>query len=439
MTRIVAQGFLAALIMVASPSSAQPPCAPLPPPSGTIIEVQPSQANQLQAIVAGASSGTTLLLSDGLYDMSGENWLSFATPGVTMRSASGNRDAVVLDGANTTAELASIHASNVVIADLTLKRAYHHPIHISGSPGHPITGVTIHNVRIVDPGQQAIKINPVGDGFADDGTIECSLIELTDAGRPNVSNCYTGGIDAHQAWGWLIRRNRIEGFWCPSGLSEHGVHFWSASRDTIVEENVILDCARGIGFGLGSTGASRTYPDDPYSGISYIGHYDGVIRNNFVSAADSRLFTSEDGFDTAIGLEQSRGTGVYHNTAVSNQAPRSSSIEWRWVNTLAEITNNLVSHNLLSRNGGAATLTTNTAGTPFTWFEDPSTGDLHLTAAGAGAVDSGTELPQGVADGDIDLESRDSLPDAGADELTPMLFSDGFESGDTLSWSLTQQ
>ena len=418
-----------------SPSIGQPPCTPLPPPSVTVIEVQPSQANELQALVAGAASGTTLLLHDGFYDMGGERYLLFQTPGVTLRSASGNRDAVVLDGAYTTAELVSIRASNVVIADLTLKRAYHHPIHISGSPGNPISDMKIHNVRILDPGEQAIKINPVDDGFADNGTIECSWIQLTDAGRPNVSNCYTGGIDAHQAWGWLIRRNRIEGFWCPQGLSEHGIHFWSASRDTIVEENVISDCARGIGFGLGSAGASRAYPDNPYPGISYIGHYDGVIRNNFVAATDSRLFNSDYGFDTAIGLEQSRGTGVYHNTAVSTQAPSSSSIEWRWENSLAEITNNLVSHTLVSRNGGSASLTTNIAGAPTTWFEDPSIGDLHLTAAGAGAIDSGTALPPGVADGDIDLQSRDNLPDAGADEVTPTLFEDSFESGDTSSWS----
>ena len=72
--------------------------------------------------------------------------------------------------------------------------------------------------------------------------------------------------------------------------------------------------------------------------------------------------------------------------------------------------NGLSSHNLLSRNGGAATLATNIASAPLTWFEDPSAGDLHLTAAGTGA-----------------------------DEVTPILFSDGFESGDTLDWSLTQQ
>ena len=403
-----------------------------------MIEIQPSQADQLRSIAGAASSGTTLLLHDGYYDLSGgdsSHRLSFNTPSVTLRSASGDRDAVTLDGAYVTNEVVSIHASNVVIADLTLTRAYDHPIHISGPSGRPITGVTIHNVRITDPGQQAIKINPAQEGYADYGTIECSLIELTDAGRPNVRSCYTGGIDAHQARGWLIRRNRIDGFWCPEGLSEHGVHFWSSSRDTVVEENVIVDCARGIGFGLGSTGASRDYPDNPYPGVDYVGHYDGVVRNNFVAAADSRLFQSEYGFDTAIALEQAHGAGIYHNTVASTQTPRSSSIEWRFPNTLAEIANNLVSHNFQVRDGASATLATNIAGAPLTWFVDPTVGDLHLTTSVLGPIDGGTSLPNGIADGDIDLETRDSLPDAGADEITTTLFRDGFELGNTDAWT----
>ncbi len=437
---VAAQVLLAALFALASPSAGQPPCAPLAPPTGTILEIQPSQADQLRGLVSSSSSGTTLLLHDGYYDLSGgdgSHRLSFNTPNVTLRSASGNREAVILDGAYGTNELVSIHASNVVIADLTLKRAYDHPIHISGPSGQPITGVTIHNVRITDPGQQAIKINPVSGGYADLGTIECSLIELTDTGRTQVRGCYTGGIDAHQAWGWAIRRNRIQGFWCAEGLSEHGVHFWSSSRGTIVEENVILDCARGIGFGLGSTGTSRDYPDNPYPGVDYVGHYDGVIRNNFITAADSRLFQSDSGFDTAIGLEQAHGTGIYHNSAVSTETPRSSSIEWRFENTLAEIANNLVSHTLRARDGAAASLTTNLAGASLDWFVEPTLGDLHLTSDAAGPIDNGTSLPSGIADGDIDLEPRDDPPDAGADEVTGLFFRDGFESASTDAWSQT--
>ena len=107
------------------------------------------------------------LPDDGFYEMGGgdsNSRLVFNTPGVTLRSVSGNREAVVLDGAYATDELISIRASNITIADLTLKRAYNHPVHMSGSPGDPIAGNILHNIHIIDPGQQAIKVNAVEDG-----------------------------------------------------------------------------------------------------------------------------------------------------------------------------------------------------------------------------------------------------------------------------------
>ncbi|MCP4659484.1 MAG: hypothetical protein GY856_29100 [bacterium] len=427
------------LALAATTAAAQPPCDPLPAPPGVVVDVYPAQAAQLRGMAAAAATGTTLLLHDGYYNMSGGDWdyrLTFETPGVTLRSASGNRDAVILDGDYGTNELISIYASDVTIADLTLMKAYDHPIHISGYAGSPIDGILIHNVRIVDPGQQAIKVNPIDDGYIDSSTVECCSLELTDAGRAEIrDNCYTGGFDAHKAQGWVLRRNRIEGFWCDDGLSEHGIHLWKGCRDTVVEENVIVDCARGIGFGLGSDGDARIYPDNPYPGVGYMGHIDGIIRNNFIAAADSRLFASPDGFDTGIGLEQARGAKVVHNTVAATEWPLSSSIEWRFGNTVAEISNNLVTHTLLARDGAAATLTGNLASAPTGWFTSVADGDLHLTEAAAAAVDAGTPLPAGQADSDIDLEDRDASPDIGADERIDAIFSDGFESGDLSVWS----
>ncbi len=430
---------LCGLTLTAGVVAAQSGCDPLPPPQGTVIDVYPGAANQLRGIVAGAATGTTILLHDGLYDLSGGDFsyrLSFNTPGVILRSASGDRESVVLDGAYGTNEIISIHASDVVIADLTVKRAYDHPIHISGPSGTPISGVILHHLVIIDPGQQAIKINPNSNGYADFGTIECSLIQLTDTGRGEIrDNCYTGGIDAHQARGWQVRRNRIVGFWCVQGLSEHGIHFWTGSRGTLVEENVIVDCARGIGFGLGESGSGRTYPDDPYPGVGYLGHIDGRIRNNFVAASNAGLLASEYGFDTGIALEQARGTEVYHNSVASTQTPRSSSIEWRWSNTLAEIANNLASSILKPRNNAVANLIGNLQDVPLGWFEVIPAGDLHLTAQATGAVDQGVLLPAGSADTDIDGQLRDTTPDVGADEYLSHIFADGFESGTSSVWS----
>ena len=422
----------------------QQTCGALPPPSGPTIQVAPSQAGELRGIVFAATAGTTILLENGTYDLSngdGSSRLSFSTANVTLRSLSGDRDGVILDGAYGTNEIITISASGVTIADLTVMRAYNHPIHIFGLPGNPISDILLHNLRIVDPREQAIKVNPSGDGYVDNSTIECCSIELTDAGRthvnPDLGGCYTGGIDVHQARGWVVRRNRIEGFWCDSGLSEHGIHFWQCCRDTLVEENVIVDCARGIGFGLSQTGSCRTYPDDPYPGVGFKDHIDGIIRNNFVAASDTDLLTSPDGFDTGIAVTQAYGAKIVHNS-VASTSPPFTSIEWRFPNSVVEIYNNLVTKNLLQRDGASATLDGNLDYAPLNWFTDITAGDLHLTANAASAVDAGTSLEAGLCDWDIDGRGRDAEPDVGADEIAlPAIFSDGFEPGDTSAWSRT--
>jgi hypothetical protein len=401
---------------------AQIPCPPLPSPSGPVIEKWPTDAGDLRAVVAGAASGTTILLHDGFYDMSGGDSihrLVFSTAGLTLRSASGDREAVILDGGYVTGELVSIQASDTTIADITLSRAYFHPIHASG-PDTPIEHILIHNVHIIDPGEQAVKINPVGGGTVDNGTLECSHLELTDTGRPFIrNNCYTGGLDAHLATGWLVRRNLIEGFWCDDGLSEHGIHMWRQCADTVVEENLVIDCARGIGFGLGS-------------GVD--GHTRGIIRNNFVAAGDPDLFASPSGFDSGISLWGADDAQVYHNTVASTQAPTASSIEWRFISTAVTLANNLVTNRIWDR-GGTSYLSTNTEYAPLSLFADVAAGDLHLADPGSDPVAGGTTLAPGLADTDFDGRLRDAAPDVGADEIGQPLFADGFESGDLTRWS----
>ncbi len=421
--------FGAALFILASLchfSLAQAPCDPLPAATGDIEEIVSTQATELRQKIIDAPSGKTFLLHDGTYNLNcGDSGcrLVFNTPGVTLRSYSGNRDAVILDGNYQTNELISIYASNITIADLTLTRAYDHPIHMSGQ-GAPISGILIHNVHIIDPGQQAIKINPdaPGLGITNNSTIECSHIELTATGRTQIRDgCYTGGIDGHATTNLLVRRNRIEGFWCTTGLSEHGIHLWKACTDTIVEENRIFNCARGIGFGLGNGAAN--------------GHVGGIIRNNFVGASSSALDSSPDGFDTGIGLESAAGAEVYHNTVVSTFPPVSSSIEWRWDITSATISNNLTSHSLVPRNGATATLDANITSASLAWFSDPSAGDLHLVSGDLTPVGAASVLAAGLADNDFDGDVRDGLPDVGADEFGQPIFTDSFEDGNTSRWS----
>ena len=415
MPRALAAGIAAALL--AAPAAAQNnPCGPLPPPTGAVIDVTPSQAGQLASIVAGAPAGSTVRLANGTYALGGA-LLNLRAPGVTLRSLSGNAASVVLDNNYQGGDLVAVTASNVTVADLTVQRAYFHPIHVAPSSG-PVTGTLVHNVRVIDPGEQGIKINPNAGFYADAGEIRCSRVELTDVGRPFIrNNCYTGGIDGHQALGWRVHDNVIAGFWCSTGLSEHGIHFWTGSRDTLVERNVLRNNARGIGFGLGLNTPGRTYPDAPCPGVTTAGHFRGVIRNNFVVVNDPRVFSQgSGGFDAGIALEQVCLAETSHNTVYSTQPPFSS-IEWRWAGNAGRIANNLASHNLRPRDGATATLAGNISNGPATLVVDlPGAGDLHLRVDAAAAIDHGVVLPPGTVDQDIDLDPRDVAPDVGADE-----------------------
>jgi hypothetical protein len=381
-----------------------------------------STVAELRDAVQLANPGDTILVADGTYSLGGDDlWID--VPGVTLRSSSGDREAVVLDGGYLSTEILTIAASNVTVADLRIERAQTHPIHVVSTDQGSTTGMLVYNVHIVDPGQQAIKINPhaARTHYPDGGVVACSHIELTDAGRLQVweinGSCYTGGIDGHQARGWVVRDNLIEGFWCEEDLAEHGIHFWSGSRDTLVERNVVQDCARGIGLGLGESGDWRSYPDDPCAGADY-GHYAGIARNNVVFAGQSALFASEYSFDCGICLEQVCGTQVLHNTVASTSAPASSSIEWRWSSTTVTVSNNLASHDLVQRDGAAASVVANLEDAPLSLFVDGAGGNLHLAAHASAAIDQGASLPPGLCDEDIDGDVRPvgPAPDIGADE-----------------------
>jgi hypothetical protein len=390
-------------------------CAPLPPPSGTVVPVDSVSA--LATAVNTATPNTTILIADGIYNLNGV-YLRIDVPNVTLRSASGNREAVILDGNYETTEIIQIVASDVTVADVTLREAYNHPIHVMTTDAGDTLNTLIYNVHIIDPGEQAIKINPAVDNtYPDDGVIACSHLELTDAGRTEVRNCYTGGIDAHQAEGWVIRDNLIEGFWCDKGLSEHGIHLWRGCRDTLVERNVLRENARGIGFGLAESGDGRTYTDNPCPTAegSYVDHYGGLIRNNVVFASDSDLFASDFGFDCGICLWQACGAQIFNNTVVSTQAPFSS-IEWRFANTDVTLTNNLVSHNLRDR-GGTAVLNSNLANAPLSLFVNGTGGDLHLLSTAVSAIDQAAPLAAVTDDVDGDVRPYGAATDIGADEL----------------------
>lgn len=389
-------------------------CGPLAPPTGAVIDVTPSDAPNLPSIVASAAPSTTISLADGTYVVT--STIQLKNPGVTLRSASNDATQVVLDGAYGVDEILAISASDVTLAHLTVTRAVHHPVHVyPPGPGMDVTGTHLYAVRLVDGGQQFLKVNPVvgQTGYIDGGIVECSLFELTDAGRPHVESCcggcYTGGIDVHAARGWIVRQNRFEGIYCDrAGLAEHAIHFWKGSRDTIVENNTIVDCARGIGFGLGGGAGDRVYPDAPYGG-AMLAHFDGVIRNNV-------LFADTPFYDTGIEVDEAKSPRVLHNTILTgpNASGFFSSIDVRFPVTEATVTNNLVTR-ITVRDGATLLGSNNVEQAPPDVCVAPAAGDFHLRATATSAIDQGAAVPDGGVDIDGDAHAN-GPPDVGADE-----------------------
>jgi len=182
-----------------------------------------------------------------------------------------------------------------------------------------------------------------------------------------------------------------------------------------VERNRLIDNTRGIGFGLGQSGEWRTYPDNPCGGVTNVGHYGGIIRNNFILQKSEALYASESGFDSGISLDQVCGAKIVHNTVFSTDTAFSS-IEWRYANTNVEITNNLVSHSLMKRDNGNAVLKGNLENALSAWFSDVSNGNLHLIESATNAIDKGVTVEDNLCEEDIDGNARDANPDIGADE-----------------------
>lgn len=403
---------------------AHPSCTPRVNPVGPTIQLGPQDADLLPSTVLNAAPGTVILLEDGVYTFSfqGEAFrrLRFEAPNVTLTSVSKDATRVIIDGEYLTQEMVYITASNITLSHITLTGAVDHLIHLVPLANTPITNFDFYGLRLIDSGEQFIKSNPDAGrtAWADDAEVACSVFLLTDDGRPNVepgwNGCYTGGIDVHGGRGWHVHHNIFEGIYCKNGGdAEHAVHFWRSARDTLVEHNVLINNARGIGFGLDSAGESRAYADNPCpaAGGGYIGHYGGIIRGNVI-------FNDNPWYDSGISLEQACNIEVLNNTIYSTTEATGlySSIEYRWPNTTALIQNN-IARIIRQRDGASGNEVTNIEGASDNLFVRPNGRrmDFRLRATATSAVNQGTS--HGSAGVDLDGNARSNgNPDIGAYE-----------------------
>jgi hypothetical protein len=261
----------------------QPPAVPLPPPAGEVIGV--STVAELFAAVDSAQPGTTIEILDGCYVM--PTVLTIRTDDVTLRSASGDRDAVVLDGSRSEHNelLAFTECHRVTVADLTIRNVIQNGFKLNANIGRGVQAITLHNcvahnvwqrgVKGVDgpeagvPGDLPLRPGKAGRPpqarhFVDDCVIRYCLFhndrpkriddEPYEQKNPQIfDGNYIAAIDAMSARNWRVHDNVFLGIRGRNGGARGAIFFWQGSQNVHIADNTIVDCDSGMWLGLSWT------------------------------------------------------------------------------------------------------------------------------------------------------------------------------------------
>ncbi|MCA9958157.1 MAG: right-handed parallel beta-helix repeat-containing protein, partial [Anaerolineales bacterium] len=360
-------------------------CPSLPPPVGPTVTV--STEAELREQAYQAAPGTTILIASGTYYLN--DVVQIIHQNITLRSASGNRADVVLDGGGMLVghtHVILIEADDVTIADLTLRQGGEHGVSVNGYD-RPV----LYNLHILDTGYQLVKVNPVGDG-SDDGLLACSRLEYTTTSPED----YTNGISAHNAHRWTVRDNEWYRIRTPGNVPAPTILFWSGSTDTIVERNLLVDCYQGIAFGNAAHAAGD--------------HSGGVVRNNMIYASLPH--------DSVIEMVHATGWLVAHNTALLlNPDGVTWGMEARFADTQGTFAYNLTNMDIWAdREGAQGSSVGNVTNGQSSWFVNAAAANLHLVSTAVAAIDQAAALPQVSDDFDGQARPLGLAADVGADE-----------------------
>src|SRR4029077_11234331 len=95
------------------------------------------------------------------------------------------------------------NVQGVTIADVTIKNFVDDAIMLNAGVQSPL----IHDVVMLDTGEQLLKSNPDGaGGGVNNGVVEYCTIGYTSA----APNNYTNGVDLHTTQNWVIRNNLFQ-------------------------------------------------------------------------------------------------------------------------------------------------------------------------------------------------------------------------------------
>lgn len=350
------------------------PAPALEGPRGHIVRVRDTAG--LYAAVAGAGDDTTILLEDGVYRCQD---LRIRQGGLAIRSASGDRDKVILDADDQLVRMIVLRgAKDFLLADLTMRNCRHYGLLILGDSD--VQRPRVHNVRFQNiwtravKGTHAYRVDDTMAQLLDDETVERirprggsirHCLFYCDRVKPyadEFNGDYVSGIDMMHLDGWAIADNAFVGIRGRNGRGRGGIFVWVDSRNVVAERNVFVGCDRAICFGNPS--------GDP---LHMTG---GIARNNLVVGGAFR----------AVEMVRTRDTLVAHNT-VWTPRRQHEAIVFEQGAAGGRCVNNLV-HGAVAL-AGEVRQQGNLVGDLDGWFHRPEAGDLRLTPAAASAVGAG--------------------------------------------------
>ena len=360
-------------------------CVPLPAAPNPVVV---SDITGLRDALASASPGETIELADGTYPITSP--LQITTPGVTIRSVSGQASGVIFNGSSLPL---AIKASDVTISSVTFSRAPSVALLVQPPATGDIMGDMIYDVTFDDAVGPAVRVYPFNASvttgpYADDGTIACSRFTDTTA-VDHCTNTTDLGIDGIAIRGWTIRNNVFDHLACATRLVR-AIWISAGSRDTQVIANRILDSNGAITLGDVLNRPARTYTDyvrpTACSGLgTYLPqHWGGVVCDNAIAGLGAPMFSATGYFDDGIALWGSCDTWALHNTIVSPAgAGTANDLDFRFAGTFVHLVNNLLEKPPAARDGGAQDvmyLSSDVLYSAPTDFVSATSDDLHLTA-----------------------------------------------------------
>ncbi len=306
-----------------------PEAQALPKPGGQVLRVK--TVDELLTASKAVQRGGTILVADGHYML--PRYFDLTADHVTLRSESGDRHKVILDGANSRhGELLGITgATDVTIADITVQNVKWNGIKINSN--HGAERVTIHNCVIHNVWQRGVKAPAMPKAQGDKGPRDCFIRyclfyndrpkqfadDETDTVKTFNGN-YIGGIDVKNTIDWTITDNVFIGI---QGRTREGrgcIYISENGRGCRIERNVFLNCDVAIALG------------NPSLGYSPLHAIDCVARDNFIS----------DCPETGILACYTQGCRIENNTVHDPESPQRRQIWVQKSNEALQIKNNVL-------------------------------------------------------------------------------------------------